>query len=38
MLMAVRMVPSRLWNCSLEQEQLQVQTRGMNRTTRAERA
>ena len=38
MLMAVHMVPLRVWNCSLEQEQLQFQTKGMNRTTRAERA
>ena len=38
MLMAVRTVASRVWNCSLEQEQLQFQTRGMNRIIRAELA
>src|ERR1700727_2531693 len=31
MLTAVRMVPLRVWNCSLEQERMQFQTRGMNR-------
>lgn len=34
MLPVVRMVPSRVWNCSLERGQMQFQTRGMNRTTR----
>ena len=38
MLTAVRMVPLREWNCSLDQERMQFQTRGMNRTTRAELA
>jgi hypothetical protein len=38
MLTAVRMVPLRVWNCSLEQERMQFQTSGMNRTTRAELA
>jgi hypothetical protein len=37
-LTALRMVPLRLLNCSLEQERMQFQTRGMNRTTRAELA
>src|ERR1700719_708895 len=36
MLTAVRMVPLRVWKCSLEQERMQFQTRGMNQTTRAE--
>jgi hypothetical protein len=35
MLTAVRMAPLRVWNCSLEQERMQFQTRRMNRTTRA---
>jgi hypothetical protein len=38
MLTAVRMVPLRVRNCSLGQEGMQFQTRGMNRTTRAEPA
>jgi len=38
MLTAVRMVPLRLRNCSLEQERMQFQTRGMNRATRAKLA
>jgi len=38
MLTAVRMVPLRVWNCSLEQEGMPFQTRGMNQTTRAELA
>jgi len=38
MLTAVRMVPLRVWSCSLEQERTRFQTRGMNRTTRAELA
>src|SRR6202011_2133599 len=38
MLTAVRMVPLRVWNCSLKQERMQFQTRGMNRTTWAELA
>jgi hypothetical protein len=38
MLTAVRMMPLRVGNCSLEQERMQFQTRGMNRTTRAELA
>ena len=38
MLTAVRMVPLRVWNCSLEQERMQFQKRGMNRTMRAEQA
>ena len=37
-LSAVRMVPLRVWNCSLEQERMQFQTRAMNQTTRAELA
>ena len=38
MLTAVRMVPIRVWNYRPEQERMQFQTRGMNRTTRAELA
>jgi hypothetical protein len=32
MLTAIRMVPLRVWNCSLEQDRMQFQTRGINRT------
>jgi hypothetical protein len=38
MLTVVRMVPLRVWNCSLEQERMQFHTREMNRTTRVELA
>jgi hypothetical protein len=38
MLTAVRMLPLRVWNCSLDQERMQFQTRGMKGTTRAELA
>jgi hypothetical protein len=38
MLTSVRMVRLPVWNCSLEQERMQFQTRGMNQTTRAELA
>lgn len=38
MLTGVRMVPLRVWNCSLEHERMQFQMRGMNQTTRAELA
>jgi hypothetical protein len=38
MLTTVRMVPLRVWNFSLDQERMQFQTRGMNRTTPAELA